>query len=558
MFSMGDIGLLKQGWQWLQSQNQAITGAQVAANGVGDALASLIDQHWPLIFSGFQKLGSFLLMLLVQWRDCAARGFRSLIGLGTAVIFVILWSCFLCLTSTSCLVYALLILGPACATVRYLGYTPGLFIVGLFGILTMWIYGNFWVNGMLFIVGSYLLFLNRARVLVFMVAAYCVYSVYARFGWIGIFLSANLAFLSNDLLVGFLQSYERTPEPMQDEETRKPEPVVDDFSEDCEFSSSAGQPEDVDSVNPCRTSTSENAVKKEKNSSPSKAVKSDLGSLEEMRRIMGSLNHYETLGFPQIRAIDLAALKKEYRKKAVLVHPDKNMGNPLAGESFKKLQTAYEVLSDATKRRGYDEQLRKEESRVISEMSRSSSPQDGVEYRPEESRRIECTKCGNSHNWICTYRSKARARWCQDCRQHHPASDGDGWVELGCSAFASSTGKVDIPRAFVCAESKIFDVSEWAICQGMACRANTHRPSFHVNMVMGVDHPARGGLDAEMVASEEEEDDEAFEVWFQQALAAGLFSDNPHRRKSWSPFKIPAPKTTTTTLLRHLRRRSCK
>lgn len=25
--------------------------------------------------------------------------------------------------------------------------------------------------------------------------------------------------------------------------------------------------------------------------------------------------------------------------------------------------------------------------------------------------------------------------------------------------------QVDIPRAFVCAESKIFDVSEWAICQ---------------------------------------------------------------------------------------------
>lgn len=25
--------------------------------------------------------------------------------------------------------------------------------------------------------------------------------------------------------------------------------------------------------------------------------------------------------------------------------------------------------------------------------------------------------------------------------------------------------QVEIPRAFVCAESKIFDVSEWAICQ---------------------------------------------------------------------------------------------
>lgn len=162
---------------------------------------------------------------------------------------------------------------------------------------------------------GYLLFLNRARVLVFMVAAYCVYSVYARVGWIGTLLSANLAFLSNDLLVGFLRGYERAREASQDEETRRPEPPADDFPEDCEFSPSAGQPEDVDPVKPCRASASESAVKMEKSCSPSKAVKSDLGSLEEMRRIMGSLNHYETLGFPRSRAIDLAVLKKEYRRK---------------------------------------------------------------------------------------------------------------------------------------------------------------------------------------------------------------------------------------------------
>ncbi|KAA0060314.1 ACT domain-containing protein ACR4-like isoform X2 [Cucumis melo var. makuwa] len=30
--------------------------------------------------------------------------------------------------------------------------------------------------------------------------------------------------------------------------------------------------------------------------------------------------------------------------QAVLVHPDKNMGSPLASESFKKLQCAYESL----------------------------------------------------------------------------------------------------------------------------------------------------------------------------------------------------------------------
>lgn len=39
--------------------------------------------------------------------------------------------------------------------------------------------------------------------------------------------------------------------------------------------------------------------------------------------------------------------------------------------------------------------------------------QSGPDYRSEESRRIHCTKCGNSHIWVCTNRTKAKARWCQ-------------------------------------------------------------------------------------------------------------------------------------------------
>nr|XP_028958590.1 dnaJ homolog subfamily C member 14-like [Malus domestica] len=155
--------------------------------------------------------------------------------------------------------------------------------------------------------------------------------------------------------------------------------------------------------------------------------------------------------------------------------------------------------------------------------------QDGPDYFSEESRRIQCTKCGNSHIWICTNRSKAKARWCQDCCQYHQAKDGDGWVEYKGTLVFNRPHKVEIPRAFVCAESKIFDVSEWAICQGMACRPNTHRPSFHVNMV-GLEKTQRSNssrfpwdLDAEMM----DEDEEEFEVWLQQALASGLFFVSP-------------------------------
>lgn len=79
--------------------------------------------------------------------------------------------------------------------------------------------------------------------------------------------------------------------------------------------------------------------------------------------------------------------------------------------------------------------------------------------------------------------------------------------------------------------------------QGMGCRPNTHRPTFHVNMV-GLEKPERSNssrypwdLDAKMADEEEE-----FELWLKQALASGLFSETSKRRKSWGPFKLPQKK----------------
>ena len=65
------------------------------------------------------------------------------------------------------------------------------------------------------------------------------------------------------------------------------------------------------------------------------------------------MGHYETLGVSK-NATD-SEIKKRYRELARELHPDLNHNDKSASENFKKINDAYDVLSDKNNLRDYDQ-----------------------------------------------------------------------------------------------------------------------------------------------------------------------------------------------------------
>lgn len=63
-------------------------------------------------------------------------------------------------------------------------------------------------------------------------------------------------------------------------------------------------------------------------------------------------DYYEILGVA--RDADAETIKKAFRKLALEFHPDRNQGDKESEEKFKKINEAYQILSDDQKRRMYD------------------------------------------------------------------------------------------------------------------------------------------------------------------------------------------------------------
>ena len=70
-------------------------------------------------------------------------------------------------------------------------------------------------------------------------------------------------------------------------------------------------------------------------------------------KTMNKRDLYEVLGVSKTATQD--EIKAAYRKLAMKYHPDRNPDNKEAEEKFKEAAAAYEVLSNAEKRKQYDQ-----------------------------------------------------------------------------------------------------------------------------------------------------------------------------------------------------------
>src|SRR5579862_7449505 len=72
-----------------------------------------------------------------------------------------------------------------------------------------------------------------------------------------------------------------------------------------------------------------------------------------MMVVMAKRDYYDILGVTKKASAD--EIRKAHRKLVLKFHPDRNRDNKQAEERFKEIQEAYDILSDETKRKQYDE-----------------------------------------------------------------------------------------------------------------------------------------------------------------------------------------------------------
>ena len=147
--------------------------------------------------------------------------------------------------------------------------------------------------------------LRHERVALLITTVYSVYCAWLYVGWLGLLLAFNLTFISSDVLIYFLKKN------------------IEQQSRSNPFEHRAGMHEPGFSDEPTHASSSENgqgpSADRNAGIPSTSGVDSDVTSEDEVVRLLNCSDHYAALGFMRYQNIDVSILKREYRKKVVIL-----------------------------------------------------------------------------------------------------------------------------------------------------------------------------------------------------------------------------------------------
>ena len=147
--------------------------------------------------------------------------------------------------------------------------------------------------------------LSHERVALLITTVYSVYCAWAYVGWLGLAFAFNLAFVSSDILIYFLKNSVN--------QQRRPDSSAE------QTPGMQGQPGFFNTEHTHASSSSETGPGFSADRSPgipsTSGADSELTSEDEIVRLLNCTDHYSALGLTRFENVDVALLKREYRKK---------------------------------------------------------------------------------------------------------------------------------------------------------------------------------------------------------------------------------------------------
>ncbi|KAG2428814.1 hypothetical protein HXX76_011514 [Chlamydomonas incerta] len=210
------------------------------------------------------------------------------------------------------------------------------------------------------------------------------------------------------------------------------------------------------------------------------------GATGEIARVLAARDHFAVLGLSADEADSLTdeAVKSAYRRTQLRVHPDKaGPDAPGAEQASKRVNEAYTRLQTEAGRKQLLEAMRPSPFGGGAGAASRGGTGGGAGpsaagFGPDafSSFEMPCWGCHGVHEAKVFSTDCSRARYCTECKAHHPAYEHEVWVWEDPNAFLFPERKM-----LLCVRNMVLDITDMATCCGMftdaygkRLRGNTH------------------------------------------------------------------------------------